>query len=336
MINYEEKLEELQGLTKKYIKTLAMDLVVVLVSLGYVLYQELTFEQTELNPLILLGQAAIGIICGVTIKQALGENGFSKGYNSKIWNDEEEKYNNACDSALPYMERVDNFYQYEEIEKKRNYRRAKLQGVRLKYDNWFDNMGNYIGSPLKELKSKGYDRYQIKIIKKCIKIKIYPLNLFSQYDNSNEQATKKEITDKVQRGRNITKNTITATLIAIIGVYFVPLLNNWSWASFISATMQVSLWVLFGIIQLYTNYNFVVQDRVSVLRTKKENIKKFTTGCKDGLYLISPYDEQVKIVAPDREQIDQEMIERMMSQSITPSPSLEPKIEPLTKENENV
>ena len=90
MINYEENLEELQGLTKKYIKTLAMDLVVVLVSLGYVLYQELIFEQTELNPLILLGKAAIGIICGVTIKQALGENGFSKGYNSKIWNDEEE------------------------------------------------------------------------------------------------------------------------------------------------------------------------------------------------------------------------------------------------------
>ena len=295
MINYEEKLEELQGLTKKYIKTFAMDFVVVLVSLGYVFYQMLTFKQTELNPLILLGQAAIGIVCGVTIKQALGENGFSKGYNSKIWNDEEEKYNNACDSALPYMERVDNFYQCEEIEKKRNYRRAKLQGARLKYDNWFDNMGNYIGSPLTLLKSKGYDRYQIKTIKKCIKVKIYPLNLFSQYDNSNEQATKKEITDKVQRGRNITKNTITATLIAIIGVYFVPLLNNWSWASFISATMQVSLWVLFGIIQLYTNYNFVVQDRVSVLRTKKENIKKFTTGCKDGLYMVSPYDEEKAI-----------------------------------------
>jgi hypothetical protein len=55
--------------------------------------------------------------------------------------------------------------------------------------------------------------------------------------------------------------------------------------------MQVALWVLFGIIQLYTNYNFVVQDRVSVLRTKKENIRRFTTGCEKGLYLVSPYEE---------------------------------------------
>ena len=36
------------------------------------------------------------------------------------------------------MERVDNFYQCEEIEKKKNYRRQHLQEIRLKYDNWFD------------------------------------------------------------------------------------------------------------------------------------------------------------------------------------------------------
>ena len=90
------------------------------------------------------------------------------------------------------------------------------------------------------------------------------------------------------------KNTISATLIAIIGVYFVPLLNSWSWASFISATMQVTLWVLFGIIQLYTNYNFIVQDKVALLRTKKECIRRFTTGCEKGLYVKSPYDEQVE------------------------------------------
>ena len=302
-MNYEEKLEELQGLTSKYIKSIAMDFVVVIVALAYIFYQMITLSPTELNPFVLIAQAIVGIICGVVIKQALGENGFSKGYNSKIWNDEEDKYNLACNTANPYMERVDNFYQYEEIEKKRNYRRSKLQGVRLKYNDWFDEMGNYIGSPLKTLKAKGYDRQQIKVIKKCIRVKIYPLNLFSQYEISNEQATKKEVTDKVQRGRNITKNTISATLIAIIGVYFVPLLNNWSWASFISATMQVSLWVLFGIIQLYMNYNFVVQDRVSVLRTKKETIRRFTTGCEKGLYKVSPYEEQ-----PIKELIDNQPI----------------------------
>lgn len=298
-MNIDEKLEELQGLTSRYIKSIAMDIVVVIVAIAYIFYQMVTLEPTDLNPLVLIAEAIMGIICGVVIKQALGENGFSRGYNSKIWIEEEKKYNDACNTANPYMERVDNFYQCEEIEKKRNYRRTKLQGARLKYDQWFDKDGNYIGYPLKELKTKGYDKKQIKVINKCIKVKIYPLNLFSQYSISSEQDTKPEITDRKQREKNIAKNTVSATLIAIIGVYFMPMLNNWSWASFIAATMQVALWVLFGIIQLYTNFNFIVQDKVALLKTKKECIKRFTTGCENGLYLISPYDEiekQEKII----------------------------------------
>ena len=56
--------------------------------------------------------------------------------------------------------------------------------------------------------------------------------------------------------------------------------------------MQVAMWVLFGILQLSTNYNFVTQDKVALLRKKKEDIRRFTTGCEKGLYLYGPYDEQ--------------------------------------------
>lgn len=285
---FDEKLEEIQSFTVRYIKTIAMDIVVVLVAVAYIFYQMVGLKVTDTNPLVLIAQAFMGIICGVAIKQALGENGFSRGYNSKFWLDEEDKYNQACNTANPYMERVDNFYQYEEIEKKRNYRRAKLQGVRLKYDNWFDKDGNYIGSIENYNK---LDKKQKRVLNKCIKVKVYPLNLFSQYDISNEKWTKKEPTDRAQRGKNATRNTISATLIAIIGVYFIPFLSTWSWASFISSTMQVAMWVLFGILQLFTNYNFVTQDKVALLRKKKEDIRRFTTGCEKGLYVYGPYDK---------------------------------------------
>ena len=287
-----EKIEEAQAFAVRYIKTIAMDVVVVLVAIAYIFYQMVTLKPTEVNPLVLLAQAFMGIICGVVIKAALGENGFSRGYNSEFWRNEEAKYNEACNTANPYMEYVDNFYQYEEIEKKRNYRRTKLQGIRLKYDDWFDKDGNFIGTQEAEAK---LDRKQKRILNKCIRIKIYTLNLFSQYDNSVEQTTKKEKTDKAQRAKNISSNTVSATLIAVIGVYFIPMLSEWSWASFISSTMQVSMWILFGILQMFTNYNFVTQDKTAILRQKKEDIKRFTTGCQRGLYKHSPYDEVVEI-----------------------------------------
>ena len=125
----QEKLEKIQGVASRYIKTIAMDLVVVLVAIAYVFYQMVTLEVTELNPLVLLAEAAVGIIAGVVIKQSLGENGFSRGYNSTIWAEEEDKYNAACNTANPYMERVDNFYVYEEIDKKKNYRRQHLRKI---------------------------------------------------------------------------------------------------------------------------------------------------------------------------------------------------------------
>lgn len=301
-----DRLDEISSLTSRYIKSIAMDFVVVLVAFAYIFYQMITLKTTELNPLVLLAQGIMGIICGVVIKQALGENGFSRGYNSKYWKDEEDKYNDACNTANPYMERVDNFYQCEEIEKKKNYRRQHLQEIRLKYDNWFDKDGNYIGS---QEKFDKLDNKQKRVLKKCIRVKIYPLNLFSQYAISTEQDTKREITDKDKRARNITQNTIFATLVAIIGVYFIPQITGWNWANFISATMQVALWVMFGIIQLYTNYNFIVQDKVALLRRKKEIIRRFTSGCEKGMYLTSPYDEQELNLKQIVQEIKQESIE---------------------------
>lgn len=106
-------------------------------------------------------------------------------------------------------------------------------------------------------------------------------------------SAKKEPTDKTQRDKMLTKNTLSATIITVLGVYFIPILNGWSWASFISATFQVVLWVLFGILQLYTNYNFVVKEKVSILRKKKEMIAKFTKECEKGKYTKNIYDDKV-------------------------------------------
>lgn len=296
----QEGLEAVRKFTSKYIKSIAMDIVVALVGLSYVFYQMITLEPTGLNPLVLLAQAVVGIICGVTIKQSLGENGFSRGYNSGVWQDEEDKYNATCNNALPYVDRVDNFYQYEEIEKKKNYRRQHLQEVRLKYSTYFDEDGDYIGSQedisvFNRHKKSKLDRKQRKVIRQCVRVKIYPLNLFSQYTISTEQDTQKEITDKDKRTKNILQNTIFASIIAVVGVYFLPQINGWNWASFIGSTMQVTLWIMFGMLQLYTNYNFIVQDKVAVMKRKKETIQRFVSGCNKGMYTHSPYDEEEKV-----------------------------------------
>ena len=292
-------LEEIRENPVKYIKSLAMDLVVVVVAFAYIFYQMITLTPTDLNPLILIAEALMGIICGIIIKQALGENGFSKGYNSQTWVVEEKKYNDSCNAAIDYVERVDNFYISIEKERKEYYRRNKLQSVRLKYSNWFDSEGNYIGLDFKSDDFKKLTFRQRYIVRKCVRVRIYVLNLFSQYENTSEQDTRKETTDRTQRSKNLTKNTLSATLVAIIGVYFLPVLNGWNWASFISSTLQVSLWVLFGVLQLYTNFNYVVQDKVAILKRKKELIQRFIKDCEKGMYKENIYNQEKQVVEKD-------------------------------------
>lgn len=280
-------LEELKNNPMRYIKSFAMDIVVAVVGVAYIFYQMVTLQTTNENPWILLAKGFVAILCGISIKQALGENGFTKGYKSEIWKEENNLYNEACNSVVDdYIERVDNFKLYLEKEKRMNYRRVHLQAVRLRYSDWFDENGYYIG------KHESYRNLTLRqkyMLHKCIRVRIFVLDLLSGSTSVSKQDTRREMTDNIQRGRTLFKNTFSAIAIALVGVYFIPLFDSWDTAKFIASLLQVSMWVLFGVLQLYTNYDFVVQDKVAILRKKKELIARFKKECDKGMYKESPY-----------------------------------------------
>lgn len=275
---------------KRNLKTAGLTTISILTGLIYVFYQMLTIEPTNLNPLTLIGSALVAIICSLTIKQVMGESGFNIGYGSDEWKREEDKYNDSCGTANEYMDLADNFYAQEEIDKRRQYRRVALQGVRLRYIDWFDENGYYKGE---QEKFDKLTKQQKKVVRKCIKVKIYILNLFSEYEIGMESYERKEQTDKMQRRKSLGKNAISAILISAFGVYFTFVFTNFDWGSFWASMIQVILWLGFGIMQMMNNYYFVVKDRVSILKRKKELIQKFINGCKEHKYDVNPYDVEL-------------------------------------------
>lgn len=270
-----------------FIKGNFINFIIILTSLAYIFYNMVIIEQTDLTIEECIAKAGIGIIVGFMIKQGLGENGFNYGYRSIIWKDSLEKYSKNCNIANPYIERVDNFYACETIEKKKLYRQTNMMSARMKYSWFFDENGFYKEN--KEQYDK-LDRKQKRVLKKCISVKIYNLNLFSEYENQIGADTKREKTDKDQRTKMFGKNSFTQIVTAVIGAYFIPLLTGWNWASFITATVQVCIWISCGIAQLYTNYNYVVIEKTNKLTRKVELIVKFTRGCEQGKYLVNPYE----------------------------------------------
>lgn len=298
MMNKEERNKKIYD----FIKGNIINAVILLTSVVYIFYGLVSIEQTGLTVAEVLAKAGIGIVVGFIIKECMGENGFNYGYRSEIWTENRDTYIETCNTAGEYMERVDNFYICEEIDKKKNYRRQNLTAAQMKYDWFFDKNGNYIKREIwsprkaKRLGEKPEDvliltRHQKHILNKCLKVKIYNLNLFSEYGIEVENDTKKEKTDKSQRRMMLGKNGLFAIVSAVVGAYFIPLLNGWNWGLFIQSCVQIVIWISCGAVELYSNFNYICVEKVAKLKRKSELVIKFREGCKRGLYLKNPYDE---------------------------------------------
>lgn len=335
MINLRQKIDAAKEVAKKNLKTILIDVGVAGVSIAFVLYQELVLTPTKLNPLLLIARALLGIVVGIMIKQALGENGFTRGYRSDTWLMKKTSYSAKCDIALPYSDKVDDFYEAERKNKMMKIRKTRLAGCRMKYDTFFDENGDYIEHEIIKKedfikgKKKGkpialtdnyviLDRKQRKCLDKCVGLKVYVRNLFTEYETDISADEHKERSDKDQRKDNLKKNTIGAIIVALLGVYLVPEFS-WNWGRFIWSLLQVAVWITFGIVQLYDNYYFVTVEKVEILNLKETDLTRFLisqVGKEETIKMLELKEEEKLIaskgVKPKDKVIEIEMTEEEM------------------------
>lgn len=278
-----------------FIKGNLLNFIVALTSFGYILYNEVVLHAT-----VSLADATasvfIGIICGLIIKMAMGENGIVKGYSSKIWQEANTTYKAVCNTANEFIDRVDNFYEVEKKETLKKLRRVNMVSGQMRYAWFFTEDGEYIENTEKYEKLK---KRQKRILRYCVKVRTHVLNLFSEYNLELKDTTRREKTDKDQRSASLTKNIAFTLVTAFVGGVLTASFDKWNWANFIFAIIQVIVWIAVGTIQLYTNYNYVVIEKVNKLARKKELIIKFKKGCEQGLYKD---EEEVKEVEEIGEQ----------------------------------
>ena len=159
----------------------------------------------------------------------------------------------------------------------------------MKYDMFFDENGDYIEheiwSPFKKRqylkKNKELPenvvvldiRQKICLIK-CVRLKIYVKNLFSDYEIGLTADERKEKTDKTQRTHNLRKNTFKTIAFSLAGVYIAATLI-WDWGSIINALFQVLGFIFVGLLDSSNNYYYITVEKVGILREKESDISKF-------------------------------------------------------------
>lgn len=289
MANFREKADKATGFLKANAKTILTNLSVVVLAVFFVFYNTLKLSWTNLNPWILLIRSILAIVVGIMIKSALGENGFDRGYRSKVWDEEFKRYEKKADEALPFIDKVDDFYEKQKLEKTLKNRKTRLSGYRMKYAMFFDENGDYIEHEIwTKFKKKRYFKNHDKLpdnvvvldlrqrlcLRKCIRLRIYVKNMFSDYEVGLTADERKEKTDKMQRTHNLRKNTLKTIAFSLAGVYLAATLV-WDWGSIINAVFQVLGFIFVGLLDSSNNYYYITVEKVNILREKQSDISKF-------------------------------------------------------------
>ena len=327
MANIKQKTEEVYSNIKTNIRTILLNIAIVATAVVYIFYNVLKLEPTNLNPFILIAQSILAIIAALCIKTGLGENGIIRGYASQIWIDAKAMYNVKADKALPYIDKADEFYEKERIEKRIRNRKVRLSSYRMKYETFFDDNGEYIEHDIwtphqkkKHLKL-GHELPESVIVldfrqrlclRKCIKLQIYVKNMFNEYGADLTDDERKEKTDKMQRQMNFRKNFFSAIGFSIAGVYFIPTLM-FNWGSIIWALFQVLMWVMFGLLDAYDNYSYITNEKVGLLKLKEQMISRFMIWIigRDEFtkqFIEKPKQEEIKL-EPTNEPIKEIVVE---------------------------
>lgn len=331
MASFREKTDDFVISLKKNITSILLDIGIIGVAVAYVFYNILEFHKTDLDPWRLLMKGLVGVFVGVGLKWMLGEKGIIKGHNNEQFTRPKEHFDNRTEKAVPYIDKYDAFEEKERTEKIYRNRKIHLNNYKMKYETFFDENGDYIEHEiwtprqrdkwLKQTKKSVIDfgeehedvivldLRQRLCLRKCIKLQIFVPNVFDDYGNSITDDEKPQKTERDIRKQNTRNNFVSAVVFALIGVYFIPDIMNFTVAGIIWSIFQVFMWLAFGIINFYKNYTFVVIDEVKYIGKKDKLLTKFL------IYALGGRDQYENLMNPKPEEPKETVIELTKEQA---------------------
>lgn len=262
-------------------------LAVLLISIAYIVSSLVTISKTGKSILEIIGAGVLSLIVGVLITSAFRSTGVRKGDESDIMISTNELHGKTVDEITPYIDKLDSYCENENKEALRRIRTKILAKAGLKYESCFDENGIALeitidsescqtSATSREVKKK--IKQKKRAYNRAVHLKFKPLlasnltsngvsadNPFDFGTSKKEYASQKNMTDLFSR-----------VLMAIIFGYFsVSLASSIDYATLIWNTLQIVMYIVGGVIQMYASYSFIVDDYRQSIIKKIDYLQKF-------------------------------------------------------------
>ena len=258
-------------------------LAVLLISVVYITSSLVTISKTGKSIFEIIGTSVLSFIVGTLITSTFRSIGVSKGEISEEMISTNSLHCKAVEDITQYIDKLDTFCEAENKEALKRIRTKILAKVGLKYSECFNDNG--IALEITIDCESGATKAQKKRIRqkkraynRAVNLKFKPLlasNLTSDGVNAENPFdfgnSKKAYTTQ----KNVT-GTFSRVLTAIIVGYFsVSLATSIDYASLIWNALQIVMYIVGGVIQMYASYMWIKDDYRQSIIKKIDYLQKF-------------------------------------------------------------
>lgn len=253
----------------RFFVTQAANLALVVIVLVYALSGLINIDDTGKSVSEILASSFIAMILAWSISTLLGQKGIDRGQESDVFKATLKEYGEKVASVDGHTDEFEKFCEEQKAYEKEKIQRSIIAAAGLKWDKVFVD-GQFVIS--KEL-----DKDQTQAVKKAIRAKVY--NMEAGYVLGGMEQELKSVKDESIRSWQSKESLRTGFLkvlnSVIFGIYTIQVITDFNWAGIIWKLLEVAVWLGFGYISFFTNYEFVVEKYRKQIISKINLIVKF-------------------------------------------------------------
>lgn len=253
----------------KFFVEQAVNIVLIIIVGVYALSGLVNIEQSDRTVLEVLAGGFVSLILAWSISALLGQKGIDSGQKSQTYQATVTEYGNKVSSVDGHTDEFERFCEEQKAYEKEKIQKSIIAAAGLKWEKVFVNN--------QFVKSEGLTKQQRKAINKAIKTKVY--NMDSSYILGGTEQELKSVKDDTFKGYQAKESLKTGSLKIInsivFGIYSIQLLQDFNWGAVIWKALEVAVWLAFGYMSFFTNYEFVIDRYRKQIISKINLIVKF-------------------------------------------------------------
>ena len=268
---------------RNFLKSNVGFIMVIIVSLAFIATGLITMENTGKTFWQIVADGAISLIFGISTNRFFDLQGILKGESDERYTKTVELHGTTVEKITPHIDKLDDWCDTQNKQTLKMQREKILIGVGLRYANFFDDAGVVKNFDLQRPPRKDKVQYnawkkKYSAYKRTLRLKLTQLTASTltsegvKSDDPNYLGRTKQEYEKRTASTEIIWKILTA---AFFGYYTFRFVQEIDYGLLIGTILQVSLYLFFGVLKLYSSFVFIVDEYRQRIIKKIDNLEKF-------------------------------------------------------------